>query len=96
MVRERHVSESVGFNNALSQFNACLQPYRKRVEWIFETIIENNLPLWTVKLFVDDDCWGYGRGSTKSAAKNEAAKQGHKRIGVGCGCEEHTFIISEG
>jgi ribonuclease-3 len=96
MVRERHASEPVGFNNALSQFNACLQPYNKRVEWnLDETIIENDIPLWAAKLFVDGDCWGHGRGSTKKTAKNEAAKQGHRRL-LGCGCEEHTLIISEG
>jgi ribonuclease-3 len=67
--------------NPLSQFNACLQPSNKRIEWIFdETVIENNVPLWTVKLFVDGDRWGYGRGSSKKVAKNEAAKQGLTRL----------------
>jgi len=68
--------------NPLSQFNACLQPYNKRIEWIFDdTIIENSVPLWTVKLVVDGDRWGYGRGNSKKAAKNEAAKQGLTRMG---------------
>jgi len=65
----------------LGQFNMCLQQYNRRVEWKFDdTVIENNVPLWTVKLVVDDDHWGYGRGSTKKAAQNEAAEQGLKRM----------------
>ena len=65
----------------LAQFNMCLQQYNRRVEWKFDdTVIENNVPLWTVKLVVDDDHWGYGRGSTKKAAQNEAAEQGLKRM----------------
>ena len=31
---------------------------------------------------VDGDCVGYGRGSTKKAAQNEAAKQGLAKLGV--------------
>ena len=61
----------------LTQFNACLQPYYKRIEWKFDdTVIENNIPLWVVKLFVDGDRWGRGSGSSKREAKNEAARQG--------------------
>jgi len=68
--------------NYLGQFNMNLQQGNRRVEWKFDdTVIENNVPLWTVKLVVDGDRWGYGRGSTKRAAKNEAAKQGLKRMG---------------
>lgn len=67
--------------NPLSQFNARLQPHNK-VKWIFdETTIENNARLWIVKLFVDGDCLGYGRGSSKKAAKNEAAREGLTRMG---------------
>ena len=68
--------------NHLSQFNTCLRPYNKRVEWKFdETVIENNIPLWVVKLFVDGDRWGRGSGSSKREARNEAAKQGLERMG---------------
>lgn len=31
---------------------------------------------------VDGHCVGYGRGSTKKAAKNEAAKEGLAKLGV--------------
>jgi len=89
IVREQH-GQFDGFNNRpgaaraahtptdyLGQLNKCLSQSNRRVEWKFDdTIIENNLPLWSVKLVVDGDHWGYGCGSTKKAARNEAAKQG--------------------
>jgi ribonuclease-3 len=58
-----------------------MQQYNKRVEWKFDdTTFDNNTPLWAVKLFVNGERWGNGRGGSKAAAKNEAAKQGLRRM----------------
>ena len=81
--RAVHTPPTQVSTNHLGQFNMYLQQCNRRVEWKFDdTVIENNVPLWTVKLVVDGDRWGYGRGSTKKAAQNEAAKQGLKRMRV--------------
>jgi len=68
----------------LGLFNQRLQQYNKPIEWIFDdTITESTkaTPFWAARALVDGDCWGYGRGNTKKAAKNEAAKQGLRRMG---------------
>jgi ribonuclease-3 len=68
----------------LGLFNQRLQQHNKPVEWVFDdTITESTkaTPFWAARALVDGDCWGIGRGNTKKAAKNEAAKQGLKRMG---------------
>ncbi|KAF9450944.1 ribonuclease III [Macrolepiota fuliginosa MF-IS2] len=39
-------------------------------------------PVWYAKVFVNDEVYGQGKGTTKQAAKNEAAKQGLDRMGI--------------
>lgn len=39
-------------------------------------------PVWYVKVLVDGNVYGKGRGSTKKAARNEAAKGGLEKLGI--------------
>lgn len=39
-------------------------------------------PIWTVRVEVDGEVYGRGRGNTKKAARNEAAKEGLVRMGI--------------
>ncbi|KAJ3490725.1 hypothetical protein NLI96_g1207 [Meripilus lineatus] len=39
-------------------------------------------PIWVVRAMVQGECLGRGRGSTKKAAKNEAAKEGLKNMSI--------------
>jgi len=39
-------------------------------------------PVWYVKVLVDGEVYGKGRGSTKKAARNEAAKGGLDKLGI--------------
>ncbi|TCD67270.1 hypothetical protein EIP91_000347, partial [Steccherinum ochraceum] len=39
-------------------------------------------PIWVVRAMMNEKCIGRGRGSTKKAAKNEAAKEGLRELGV--------------
>ncbi|KAJ6560352.1 ribonuclease III domain-containing protein [Mycena capillaripes] len=45
-------------------------------------------PVWSVRVLVDGEVLGRGRGNTKKAARNEAAKQGLVRMGVAIWCVE--------
>lgn len=68
----------------LGLFNQCLQQHNKPIEWVFDdTVTESSsaTPFWVAKAMVDGQCWGVGHGNNKKAAKNEAAKQGLRRMG---------------
>jgi hypothetical protein len=39
-------------------------------------------PIWSVQVVVDGEVFGRGKGNTKKAARNEAAKQGLARMGL--------------
>lgn len=39
-------------------------------------------PVWHVKVIVDGVFYGKGRGNTKKAARNEAAKEGLEKMGI--------------
>lgn len=39
-------------------------------------------PVWYVKVMVDGEFYGRGRGNTKKAARNEAAKEGLEKMGI--------------
>ena len=39
-------------------------------------------PVWYVKVLVDGELYGQGKGSTKKAARNEAAKEGLEKLGI--------------
>jgi len=69
----------------LALFNQCLQQESKPVEWVYTDSAgegTKSTPVWVVRAIVNGDCVGRGRGSTKKAAKNEAAKEGLARLGV--------------
>ena len=69
----------------LSLFNQYLQQHNKVVEWSYADSAgegSKTTPIWVVRAMVAGECLGRGRGSTKKAAKNEAAKEGLKKLGV--------------
>jgi len=39
-------------------------------------------PVWCATVFVDNEAYGRGKGTTKQMAKNEAAKEGLDKMGV--------------
>jgi len=39
-------------------------------------------PVWFVRVLVDGEFYGMGKGNTKKAARNEAAKEGLEKMGV--------------
>lgn len=39
-------------------------------------------PLWYVKVLVDGEFYGRGRGNTKKLARDEAAKEGLRKLGI--------------
>ncbi|OSX59353.1 hypothetical protein POSPLADRAFT_1048690 [Postia placenta MAD-698-R-SB12] len=77
-----HSSATIGH---LSLFNQHLQQQGKTIEWVWrdsEGQGTRTTPIWVVQAIVGEDCVGRGRGSTKKAAKNEAAKEGLARLGI--------------
>ncbi|KAF8646361.1 hypothetical protein AX16_007227 [Volvariella volvacea WC 439] len=65
--RRSHTSGSI------SHKGAALGPVGK---------VSKTTPIWSVKVLVDGEFYGQGKGSTKKAARNEAAKEGLERLGV--------------
>lgn len=39
-------------------------------------------PIWLVRVMVDGEYFGKGRGNTKKLARNDAAKEGLKKLGI--------------
>jgi len=77
-----HMSANIGH---LSLFNQHLQQQGRVIEWVWtdsEGQGTRTTPIWVVQAIVGEDCVGRGRGSTKKAAKNEAAKEGLQRMGI--------------
>lgn len=79
----------------LALFNQHLQKGNREVEWIYANEdpstpkIDSSLargvkstPVWYVRVMVDGEYFGKGRGNTKKAARNEAAKEGLQKLGV--------------
>ncbi|KAF9464826.1 ribonuclease III domain-containing protein [Collybia nuda] len=82
----------------LALFNQHLQKHNCQVEWIYsdkgfdnedpnapkDTLIRGTktTPVWFVKVMVDGTFYGRGRGNTKKAARNEAAKGGLEMMGI--------------
>ncbi|KAJ6451950.1 ribonuclease III domain-containing protein [Mycena sanguinolenta] len=80
----------------LALFNQCCQKRDARVEWKYSddqpfgpidgaNEIEGgskSTPVWSVQVLVDGEVYGCGRGNTKKAARDGAAKQGLVRMGV--------------
>jgi Double-stranded RNA binding motif len=69
----------------LSLFNQYLQQKGKFVEWDWtDSDVTNGkaTPVWAVCAMIDQRCVGKGRATTKKAAKNEAATQALKSLGI--------------
>lgn len=69
----------------LSLFNQHLAQQSRHIEWVYADSVgegSKTTPIWVVRAMVQGECLGKGRGSTKKAAKNEAAKEGLKNMGV--------------
>ncbi|THH23184.1 hypothetical protein EUX98_g7997 [Antrodiella citrinella] len=69
----------------LSLFNQHIQQERKSIEWVYTDSAKEGsktTPIWVVKAMLQGQCLGRGKGSTKKAAKNEAAKEGLRALGV--------------
>ena len=69
----------------LSLFNQYMQQQCKSIEWVYADSAgegTKTTPIWVVRAMVEDECLGRGRGSTKKAARNEAAKEGLVRLGI--------------
>ena len=67
----------------LSLFNQRLQQRNMAVEWVFTDSAgqgTKTTPIWVVRAMVSGSCLGSGRGSTKKAAKDEAAKEGLRTL----------------
>jgi ribonuclease-3 len=86
----------------LALFNQHLQKYNRSVEWIYSDPLKvddsdqnvspemtkgmKTTPVWCVKVMVDGEDYGKGRGSNKKAARNEAAKVGLEKMGIHVWC----------
>ena len=69
----------------LSLFNQFMQQQCKSIEWVYADSAgegTKTTPIWVVRAMVGDECLGRGRGSTKKAARNEAAKEGLVHLGI--------------
>ena len=69
----------------LSLFNQHMQQQGKCVEWVYlesEGEGTKTTPIWVVRAMCEGECLGRGRGSTKKAARNEAAKEGLVYLGI--------------
>ena len=80
----------------LSLFNQQLQQQGKHIEWVFSDSAgqgTRTTPIWVVRAMVDERCIGSGRGSTKKAAKNEAAKEGLRNMGIIVSCVFISYIL---
>lgn len=69
----------------LALFNQHVQKENKAVEWVYsdgEGEGTKTTPVWLVKVFVNGECLGEGKGGTKKAARNEAAKGGLEKLGI--------------
>ncbi|KIJ69882.1 hypothetical protein HYDPIDRAFT_171840 [Hydnomerulius pinastri MD-312] len=69
----------------LALFNQQLQKARREVEWVYTDGVGDGTrttPIWVVRVEVDGEIFGEGKGGTKKAARNEAAKEGLVRMGI--------------
>jgi len=64
-----------------------VQKANRVVEWVYSDggngeSGTKTTPVWVVSVLVDGECLGKGKGGTKKAARNEAAKEGLVNLGV--------------
>ncbi|KAI6135130.1 ribonuclease III [Pisolithus thermaeus] len=63
----------------LALFNQLMSQKQLDVEWVYASSTEGGTvttPIWSVKAEVNGEVYGRGKGRTKKAARNEAAKEG--------------------
>jgi len=87
----KDVAQSTPSIGPLSLFNQHLQQKSKSIEWIYSDSAgegTKTTPIWVVRAMVDGQCLGRGRGTTKKVAKNEAAKEGLKKLGQSTSLDE--------
>lgn len=80
-----HASGTPNTTGHLALFNQQLQKARREVEWVYDDCVAEGTtttPIWAVRVEVDGEVFGRGRGGTKKAARNEAAKEGLVRMGI--------------
>ncbi len=67
----------------LALFNQHCQQHGLPVKWQYCPVPEGNrsTPVWTVDAWMEGKFVGTGKGNTKKAARNEAAKQGLRFLG---------------
>ncbi|GJJ06835.1 hypothetical protein Clacol_001031, partial [Clathrus columnatus] len=66
-------------------FNEYVQKNKLLTEWIWEDserVTGNMEPCWNVRVMVEGECCGIGRGRNKKAAKNQAALVALDKLGV--------------
>jgi len=71
----------------LALFNQQLQKAQRMVEWVYsdgpgDGRGTKTTPMWGVRVIVDGEFFGHGKGNTKKAARNEAAKEGLEKMGI--------------
>ncbi|KAI6024455.1 ribonuclease III domain-containing protein [Pisolithus marmoratus] len=69
----------------LALFNQLMNKKQLDVEWVYTNGGGDGTvttPIWSVKAEVNGEVYGTGKGRTKKSARNEAAKEGLKRLGV--------------
>jgi ribonuclease-3 len=92
----------------LALFNQHLQKSNRSVEWKYSDPLKDGdsdqnvspemtkgmktTPVWCVKVLVDGEVYGNGRGSNKKAARNEAAKVGLEKMGIHVWCVISTLL----
>ncbi|KAF8450253.1 ribonuclease III domain-containing protein [Boletus edulis BED1] len=69
----------------LALFNQQLQKAKREVEWVYDDCVAESTtttPIWAVRVEVDGEVIGRGKGGTRKAARNEAAKEGLAHMGI--------------
>ncbi|KAI6163203.1 ribonuclease III domain-containing protein [Pisolithus thermaeus] len=69
----------------LALFNQVMNKKKLDVEWVYTTEVGGGTittPIWKTKAEVNGEVYGRGMGRTKKAARNEAAKEGLKKMGI--------------
>ncbi|KAI9574428.1 ribonuclease III [Boletus coccyginus] len=83
--RHPHASGTPTTTGHLALFNQHIQKGGCGIEWVYDDSLSEGAtttPIWTVRVEVDGKVLGHGKGGTKKAARNEAAKQGLVHLGI--------------
>ena len=68
----------------LALFNEQLQKEKREGMFYDDCVTEGTAttPMWAARVEVDGEVFGHGKGSTKKAARDEAAREGLARTGI--------------